>query len=151
MKALKFIELYQKLGYDNIESRDYSEFFLDAVSAQVDPQLNGIKSVQLLFRCVTNSERMNLSELNGCWTGNTLSYIIESGGTEHAEVIKSHHNRVQEVLDLMSSGKVVEPLKDLYRMKYGRLELYWVARIQLSGGIRSRSRTFNQCFMLQRR
>ncbi len=41
--------------------------------------------------------------------------IIESGGSEHANVIKSHHNRVEEVVDLMEAGQLVEPLKDLYK------------------------------------
>ena len=41
--------------------------------------------------------------------------IIESGGSEHANVIKSHHNRVEEVMDLLEAGQLVEPLKDLYK------------------------------------
>ena len=41
--------------------------------------------------------------------------IIESGGTEHAAVIKSHHNRVEEVQQLLLKGQVVEPLKELYK------------------------------------
>jgi GMP synthase (glutamine-hydrolysing) len=40
---------------------------------------------------------------------------IESGGTAHAAVIKTHHNRVQGILDLMARGLVVEPLAELYK------------------------------------
>ena len=40
---------------------------------------------------------------------------IESGGTKNADKIKTHHNRVQEVLDLMEKGLVLEPLADLYK------------------------------------
>jgi GMP synthase (glutamine-hydrolysing) len=40
---------------------------------------------------------------------------IESGGTAHAAVIKTHHNRVQGILDLMAQGMVVEPLAELYK------------------------------------
>ena len=40
---------------------------------------------------------------------------IESGGTKHATVIKTHHNRVQGILDLMAEGLVVEPLAELYK------------------------------------
>ena len=116
-ESTEIIEHYQKLGYDNIESRDYSEFFLDAVSSQVDPQIKrhkiGATFIQMRDKFLSE---LNLSEAEWMLGQGTLyPDIIESGGTEHAEVIKSHHNRVQEVLDLMSSGKVVEPLKDLYK------------------------------------
>ena len=33
----------------------------------------------------------------------------------HAKVIKSHHNRVDEVMELLEAGQLVEPLKDLYK------------------------------------
>ncbi|MDQ7824768.1 MAG: glutamine-hydrolyzing GMP synthase [Candidatus Eremiobacteraeota bacterium] len=40
---------------------------------------------------------------------------IESGGTAHAAKIKTHHNRVPEIEALIASGRVVEPLRDLYK------------------------------------
>ncbi len=116
-ESTEIIDRYQKNGYDNIEARDYSTFFLDAVSDQVDPQIKrhkiGATFIQMREKFLSE---LNLSEAEWMLGQGTLyPDIIESGGTEHAEVIKSHHNRVQEVLDLMSSGKVVEPLKDLYK------------------------------------
>ncbi|MCP4688526.1 MAG: glutamine-hydrolyzing GMP synthase [Desulfobacterales bacterium] len=41
--------------------------------------------------------------------------IIESGGTAHADTIKTHHNRIRGIEELIESGLVVEPLKDLYK------------------------------------
>ena len=41
--------------------------------------------------------------------------IIESGGTHNAEVIKSHHNRVARISELLATGRVVEPLAELYK------------------------------------
>ncbi|EKD93114.1 MAG: hypothetical protein ACD_28C00242G0005, partial [uncultured bacterium] len=40
---------------------------------------------------------------------------IESGGTKHASKIKTHHNRVPEIEALIQEGKVLEPLKELYK------------------------------------
>jgi len=40
---------------------------------------------------------------------------IESGGTENADLIKTHHNRVQGILDLQEEGMLLEPLADLYK------------------------------------
>ena len=111
------IERYRQLGYTNIQSRDYSTFFLDAVANQVDPQIKRQK-IGATFIGMRDKflNELNLSAQEWMLGQGTLyPDIIESGGTEHAEVIKSHHNRVQEVLDLVDSGNVVEPLKDLYK------------------------------------
>jgi GMP synthase (glutamine-hydrolysing) len=40
---------------------------------------------------------------------------IESGGTEKASVIKTHHNRVPGIQKLIESGRVVEPLASFYK------------------------------------
>ncbi len=40
---------------------------------------------------------------------------IESGGTAKASLIKTHHNRVAGIQKLIAGGRVVEPLKSLYK------------------------------------
>ncbi len=40
---------------------------------------------------------------------------IESGGTRNSAKIKTHHNRVAGIHDLIRQGRVAEPLKDLYK------------------------------------
>jgi GMP synthase (glutamine-hydrolysing) len=116
-ESTDIIERYQQFGFSNIESRDYSSFFLNAVENQVDPQIKRHKIGATFIQMRDNFlSELNLPEAEWMLGQGTLyPDIIESGGTEHAEVIKSHHNRVQEVLDLISSGKVVEPLKNLYK------------------------------------
>jgi len=47
--------------------------------------------------------------------GTLYTDTIESGGTAHAEVIKTHHNRVGVIEQLLAEGKVVEPLAQLYK------------------------------------
>jgi len=116
-ESAEIIERYRQLGYTNILPRDYSTFFLDAVANQVDPQIKRQKIGATFIRMRDKFlNELNLSAQEWMLGQGTLyPDIIESGGTEHAEVIKSHHNRVQEVLDLLDSGNVVEPLKDLYK------------------------------------
>jgi len=116
-ESAEIIERYRQLGYTNIQPRDYSTFFLDAVANQVDPQIKRQKIGATFIRMRDKFlNELNLSAQEWMLGQGTLyPDIIESGGTEHAEVIKSHHNRVQEVLDLLDSGNVVEPLKDLYK------------------------------------
>jgi GMP synthase (glutamine-hydrolysing) len=40
---------------------------------------------------------------------------IESGGSAKASIIKTHHNRVAGIQKLIAAGRVVEPLKSLYK------------------------------------
>ncbi len=40
---------------------------------------------------------------------------IETKGTKHADHIKTHHNRVSAVQELIAKGLVIEPLKELYK------------------------------------
>ncbi|MBI5466440.1 MAG: glutamine-hydrolyzing GMP synthase [Candidatus Kerfeldbacteria bacterium] len=40
---------------------------------------------------------------------------IESGGTKHADKIKTHHNRINVLAQLAARGLLVEPLKNLYK------------------------------------
>ncbi len=40
---------------------------------------------------------------------------IETGGTAHADKIKTHHNRAPAVQKLIDEGKIIEPIKELYK------------------------------------
>ena len=40
---------------------------------------------------------------------------IESGGTQAADVIKTHHNRVERIQELILQGRVLEPLSEFYK------------------------------------
>ena len=56
--------------------------------------------------------------LDGHWIlgqGTIYPDTIESGGTAHAAVIKTHHNRVAGIQKLIESGQIVEPLSSFYK------------------------------------
>ncbi len=116
-EGVQIMERYQALGYSNVEARDYSAAFLEAVAGITDPQEKrhriGATFIQMRDRFLQELDLQAEDWVLG--QGTLYPDIIESGGTQHANVIKSHHNRVQEVLDLMASGHVVEPLKELYK------------------------------------
>ena len=46
---------------------------------------------------------------------------IETGGTRRAVVIKTHHNRVPVVQEMIAAGKMIEPLADLYKTEVREL------------------------------
>jgi GMP synthase (glutamine-hydrolysing) len=56
--------------------------------------------------------------LEGDWIlgqGTIYPDTIESGGTENAAVIKTHHNRVAGIQQLIQTGRIVEPLSSFYK------------------------------------
>ena len=111
------LKMYSQLGYKNVKSRNYSSFFLEAIKKQFDPQIKrkiiGATFIKMRDRFLTE---LNLNPEDWMLGQGTLyPDIIESGGTKHSEVIKSHHNRVEEVLVLDSIGHLIEPLKELYK------------------------------------
>lgn len=119
----QIIRRYSEQGFTNIEARDYSKEFLNALKVQVDPQLKR-QRVGAEFILVREKFLMELGLNADDWMlgqGTLYPDIIESGGSEHASVIKSHHNRVDEVIQLMYSGQVIEPLKDLYKDEVRKL------------------------------
>ena len=122
-EAEQILQRYEQLGYGNVIGRDYSEAFLEAIAGEVGPQR---KRHQVGNTFLTVREKL-LEELKlnpDEWLlgqGTLYPDIIESGGTEHAKVIKSHHNRVDAIQDLIAKGQVVEPLKELYKDEVRRV------------------------------
>jgi len=56
--------------------------------------------------------------------GTLYTDVIESVSTKGpSQTIKSHHNRVEEVLKLIKAGKVIEPLKELFKDEVRKLGL----------------------------
>ena len=122
-EAEQILQRYEQLGYGNVVGRDYSETFLESIAGEVDPQR---KRHQVGNTFLTVREKL-LEELKlnpDEWLlgqGTLYPDIIESGGTEHAKVIKSHHNRVDAIQDLIAKDQVVEPLKELYKDEVRRV------------------------------
>ncbi|HLY18662.1 MAG TPA: glutamine-hydrolyzing GMP synthase, partial [Bryobacteraceae bacterium] len=93
------------------------EQFLSALAGVRDPErkrhIIGEEFVRVQERII---ESRHL--LDGHWIlgqGTIYPDTIESGGTEKAAVIKTHHNRVPGIQRLMEAGRIVEPLRSYYK------------------------------------
>ena len=91
--------------------------FLGALAGVCDPEqkrhIIGEEFVRVQERIV---ESRHL--LDGHWIlgqGTIYPDTIESGGTEKAAVIKTHHNRVPGIQRLIEAGRIVEPLRSYYK------------------------------------
>lgn len=110
-------KIYKDAGYDNFITERAESRFLNAVGKETDPQKKR-KIIGETFITVRNDvlKRLNLDENEWLLAQGTLyPDIIESGGTKHSNVIKTHHNRVDGIKELIEKGLIIEPLKELYK------------------------------------
>ncbi len=109
-------EAYRKFGFTNFIVEDASESFLKAISGLTDPQKKRM-AVGENFITVRNevTERQNLDDSWLLAQGTLYPDIIESGGTKNSHTIKTHHNRVAGIQELIAKGLIIEPIRDLYK------------------------------------
>ncbi|MBI2623250.1 MAG: glutamine-hydrolyzing GMP synthase [Candidatus Liptonbacteria bacterium] len=91
---------------------DASKDFLRALRGVTDPEqkrrIIGRKFVHVLMRQVSRGDMLS--------QGTLYPDVIESVSVRGpSDKIKTHHNRAPEVLHLIREGRVVEPLKELFK------------------------------------
>ena len=109
-------EAYRKFGFTNFIVEDASERFLKAIAGLTDPQKKRM-AVGENFITVRNevTARQNLDDSWLLAQGTLYPDIIESGGTKNSHTIKTHHNRVAGIQELIAKGLIIEPIRDLYK------------------------------------
>lgn len=91
------------------------ERFLNALEGVTDPEQKR-KIIGRLFLEEFKRGTENLEHHEFLAQGTLYTDVIESVSVKGpSETIKSHHNRVQEVMDLIRAGKVIEPLNELFK------------------------------------
>lgn len=109
---------FQKLGITNLHVEDASQEFFGSLAGVTEPEKKrAVIGDTFLAVQKRVSERMKLRAEDGWMLGQGTIYpdTIETGGTKHADKIKTHHNRVEAVQKMIDQGLVVEPLKELYK------------------------------------
>ena len=104
-------------GFESLQVKDASAQFLSALKAVYDPEEKR-KIIGQLFVDMQAQVSREVGLNSQDWLlgqGTIYPDTIETGGTHHADTIKTHHNRVAEIHQLIAAGKVIEPLKDLYK------------------------------------
>ena len=109
--------LLKDSGFTNLEVVDAGAEFLARLQGMAEPEEKR-RHIGEEFIAVRDRELARLNLDPDEWLlgqGTLYTDTIESGGTAHAEVIKTHHNRVGVIEKLLAEGKVVEPLAQLYK------------------------------------
>ncbi len=114
-EAKKVVDRYQKNMKLNLIYVDASKRFLDKLKKVEDPEKKR-KIIGKEFVAVFMEEAKKIGKFDFLAQGTLYPDVIESVSIKGpSDTIKSHHNRVPEILKLIKSGKVVEPLKELFK------------------------------------
>lgn len=105
------------IGITSLRVEDAGKEYFEALKEVYEPEAKR-KIIGDLFltvqRRVFDEMKLNVDE----WIlgqGTIYPDTIETGGTKHADKIKTHHNRVPEIQKMISEGRVIEPIAQLYK------------------------------------
>ncbi|MEK7085656.1 MAG: glutamine-hydrolyzing GMP synthase [Patescibacteria group bacterium] len=107
----------KKVGVTNLHVYDASKEYFEALKNVYEPE----KKRQIigdLFLDIQGKVSADLNLNPEEWMlgqGTIYPDTIETGGTKHADKIKTHHNQVDRIKKLTEAGKVIEPLSQLYK------------------------------------
>ena len=108
---------------DNIEILDKSNEFISSLRNVYDPE----EKRQIIGKMFVGVEKNIFDKINSSnnrWIlgqGTIYPDTIESGCSKKSKKIKTHHNRVDEILKLIKENKVIEPISEFYKDEVRKL------------------------------
>ncbi|MCB1181926.1 glutamine-hydrolyzing GMP synthase [bacterium] len=116
------VEMFTDLGLGgNFHFIDATDTFLAALAGKIEPEAKR-RAIGDTFIEVFESEARRLGITDHLLGQGTIyPDTIETGGTKRSDTIKTHHNRVPIIEEMIAAGKVVEPLADLYKVEVREL------------------------------
>ncbi len=121
-ESRRVVEEMERLGLGaSLHFVDASARFLAALERLTEPE-DKRKAIGETFIDVFEDAVRDLG-LEGMLLGQGTIYPdrIETGGSKRADTIKTHHNRIGRIERMISEGRVVEPLADLYKVEVREL------------------------------
>ena len=121
-ESRKVVAMLHALGLgERLTFVDASDTFLAALAGVVEPErkrrIIGDTFVEVFDR---EARRLGI-EHHLLAQGTIYPDTIETGGTRRADTIKTHHNRVPIIQEMIAAGRVVEPLAELYKVEVREL------------------------------
>ncbi len=108
---------FRALGLGRLRVFDASDLFMARLAGVSDPErkraIIGQAFVDVQDEILREDRYAGKDWMLG--QGTIYPDTIESGGTQAADIIKTHHNRVPRIQELMTQGRVLEPLSEFYK------------------------------------
>ncbi|PIR93133.1 glutamine-hydrolyzing GMP synthase [Candidatus Falkowbacteria bacterium CG10_big_fil_rev_8_21_14_0_10_43_10] len=108
---------FNKIGFRNLETFDAGDIFFERLKNISEPEEKR-KIIGQTFLDIKEKVAGELGLNPEEWLlgqGTIYPDTIETGGTKHADTIKTHHNRIDALQKMAAAGLVVEPLVDFYK------------------------------------
>ncbi len=121
-ESAQVLRMFEELGLsEHLHFRDASDGFLRALDGVVEPEAKRRRIGDTFIQVFQEeAERLGIAHhLLG--QGTIYPDTIETGGTRRADTIKTHHNRVPIIEEMIARGQVVEPLAELYKVEVREL------------------------------
>ena len=121
-ESAQVLKFFAGLGLgSHVHFVDASDRFLEALEGLIDPEKKRW-AIGNTFIDVFRDQASHLG-IEGHLLGQGTIYpdTIETGGTQRADTIKTHHNRVPIIEEMIEQGGVIEPLKELYKVEVREL------------------------------
>ena len=110
-------EFLTAAGVKGLHTYDARDKYFAALKGVYDPETKR-KIIGDLFLEIQREVAADLKLNPEEWLlgqGTIYPDTIESGGTKNADKIKTHHNRVPEIEELIRQGRIIEPIAELYK------------------------------------
>ena len=121
-ESRKVLATFSALGLDrHLAFVDASDIFLRALDGLVEPEKKRRVIGDTFIEVFEREARRLGIEHYLLAQGTIYPDTIETGGTKRADTIKTHHNRVPIVNEMIAAGRVVEPLSELYKVEVREL------------------------------
>jgi GMP synthase (glutamine-hydrolysing) len=117
-EAIRVEKRFREKFHVKVECVDASERFLKRLEGVEDPEqkrrIIGDEFVKVFFS--------HAGQIDFLAQGTLYPDVIESHSTKGpSDTIKTHHNRVAEIVALDKEGKIIEPLKELFKDEVRKL------------------------------
>ncbi len=121
-ESAQVVETFRELGLsDNLHFVDASETFLAELEGATDPEKKRLIIGQTFVDVAQEKARQLGIEKHLLGQGTIYPDTIEAGGTKRSDTIKTHHNRVPVIEEMIERGELIEPLADLYKVEVREL------------------------------
>lgn len=116
-ETVEIEQAFSDLDLGQLHVEDASNRFMGRLEGVVDPEIKraiiGRAFVDVQDEILRGDRYARHDWMLG--QGTIYPDTIESGGTHSSDVIKTHHNRVERIQELLDEGRVLEPLSEFYK------------------------------------